>query len=180
MIFQEPQTSLNPSMICGKQISEAVELHSNLRGAKAKERCIQLLAEMQLTDPAKVYSSYPHQLSGGQKQRVMIAMALAGNPRILIADEPTTALDVTVQKSILQLLKDIRQRHQIGIIFITHDLSVVAEVADRIMVMQKGQIVEQGAVTEIFNNPTHPYTRRLIEFRKRINQPVTTTARVTN
>ncbi|MEJ5316099.1 MAG: ABC transporter ATP-binding protein [Tenuifilum sp.] len=180
MIFQEPQTSLNPSMICGKQISEAVELHTNLRGAKAKERCLQLLAEMQLTDPAKVYSSYPHQLSGGQKQRVMIAMALAGNPRILIADEPTTALDVTVQKSILQLLKDIRQRHQIGIIFITHDLSVVAEVADRIMVMQQGQIVEQGTVTEIFNNPTHPYTRRLIEFRKRINQPINATAGVTN
>ncbi len=172
MIFQEPQTSLNPSMLCGKQILEAVELHTGLRGAKAKERCLQLLAEMQLPDPEKVYRSYPHQLSGGQKQRVMIAMALAGNPRILIADEPTTALDVTVQKSILQLLKDIRQKHQIGIIFITHDLAVVSEVADRIMVMQQGQLVEQGSVYEIFNNPQHPYTRRLIEYRKRINQPV--------
>jgi peptide/nickel transport system ATP-binding protein len=172
MIFQEPQTSLNPSMVCGKQILEAVELHTGLRGGKAMERCLQLLAEMQLPDPAKVYHSYPHQLSGGQKQRVMIAMALAGNPRILIADEPTTALDVTVQKSILQLLKGIRQRHQIGIIFITHDLAVVSEVADRAMVMQQGQLVEQGSVEAIFKNPQHPYTRRLIEYRKRINQPV--------
>lgn len=172
MIFQEPQTSLNPSMHCGTQIREAVELHSVLRGERAKERCLQLLAEMQLPNPEKIYSSYPHQLSGGQKQRVMIAMALAGNPRVLIADEPTTALDVTVQKSILQLLKDIRQRHQIGIIFITHDLAVVSEVADRVMVMQQGQLVEQGSVKSIFNNPRHPYTCRLIEFRKRINRPV--------
>lgn len=175
MIFQEPQTNLNPSMRCGTQILEAVELHSGLSGEKAKERCLQLLAEMQLPNPEKIYSSYPHQLSGGQKQRVMIAMALAGNPCILIADEPTTALDVTVQKSILQLLKDIRQRHQIGIIFITHDLAVISEVADRVMVMQQGQLVEQGSVKSIFNTPRHPYTCRLIEFRKRINQPVAET-----
>lgn len=172
MIFQEPHTSLNPSMHCGAQIREAVELHSGLRGKMAKEQCLQLLTEMQLPNPEKIYSSYPHQLSGGQKQRVMIAMALAGNPRILIADEPTTALDVTVQKGILQLLKDILQRHQIGIIFISHDLAVISEVADRVMVMQQGQLVEQGSVEAIFNNPRHPYTCRLIEFRKRINRPV--------
>ena len=172
MIFQEPQTSLNPSMLCGKQIAEAVKLHTGLRGKYVRERCLQLLSEMQLPDPDKVYHSYPHQLSGGQKQRVMIAMALAGNPRILIADEPTTALDVIVQKSILQLLNDVRRKHQVGIIFITHDLAVVAEIADTIMVMQQGRLVEQGSVSQIFGNPQHPYTRRLIEYRKRINQPV--------
>lgn len=171
MIFQEPQTSLNPSMLCGKQILEAVELHTALGGKDAKERCLQLLAEMQLPDPKRIYNSYPHQLSGGQKQRVMIAMALAGNPRVLIADEPTTALDVTVQKSILRLLKDIRHRYQIGIIFITHDLAVVAEVADRVMVMKQGGLVEEGSVSSIFNNPRHPYTRQLIEYRRAISQP---------
>ncbi|HNV53127.1 MAG TPA: ABC transporter ATP-binding protein, partial [Tenuifilaceae bacterium] len=171
MIFQEPHTSLNPSMRCGEQLLEAVELNSGLRGKSAEDRCMDLLAEMQLPDPKKIYSSYPHQLSGGQKQRVMIAFALAGNPKLLIADEPTTALDVTVQKSILALLNDIRNRYQMGIIFISHDLSVIEEVADNVIVMKLGEIVESGKAKEVFNSPSHPYTQALINFRKSLNSP---------
>jgi peptide/nickel transport system ATP-binding protein len=171
MIFQEPHTSLNPSMRCGKQLLEAVELNSGLKGKPAENRCMELLSEMQLPDPGKIYRSYPHQLSGGQKQRVMIAIALAGNPKLLIADEPTTALDVTVQKSILLLLNDIRDKHQIGIIFISHDLSVVEDVADKVMVMKLGEIVESGNAKEVFNSPNHPYTKALINFRKSLNSP---------
>ena len=171
MIFQEPHTSLNPSMRCGKQLLEAVELNSGFKGKAAENRCMELLSEMQLPDPQKIYKSYPHQLSGGQKQRVMIAIALAGNPKLLIADEPTTALDVTVQKSILSLLKDIRKRYQMGIIFISHDLSVIEEVADKVIVMKLGEIVESGKAKEIFNLPNHPYTKALINFRKSLNSP---------
>ncbi|HSA05359.1 MAG TPA: ABC transporter ATP-binding protein, partial [Tenuifilaceae bacterium] len=171
MIFQEPHTSLNPSMRCGKQLLEAVELNSGFKGKAAENRCMELLSEMQLPDPLKIYKSYPHQLSGGQKQRVMIAIALAGNPKLLIADEPTTALDVTVQKSILSLLKDIRNRYQMGIIFISHDLSVIEEVADKVIVMKLGEIVESGKAKEIFNLPNHPYTKALINFRKSLNSP---------
>lgn len=171
MIFQEPHTSLNPSMRCGKQLLEAVELNSGFKGKAAENRCMELLSEMQLPDPLKIYKSYPHQLSGGQKQRVMIAIALAGNPKLLIADEPTTALDVTVQKSILSLLKDIRNRYQMGIIFISHDLSVIEEVADKVIVMKLGEIVESGKAKEIFNSPNHPYTKALINFRKSLNSP---------
>ncbi|MGD9977109.1 MAG: ABC transporter ATP-binding protein [Bacteroidales bacterium] len=171
MIFQEPHTSLNPSMRCGKQLLEAVELNSGLKGKAAENRCMELLSEMQLPDPGKIYKSYPHQLSGGQKQRVMIAIALAGNPKLLIADEPTTALDVTVQKSILALLKEIRRRYSMGIIFISHDLSVVEEVADSVIVMKHGEIVERGIAEEVFNKPNHPYTKSLIDFRKKLNSP---------
>jgi len=169
MIFQEPQTSLNPSMRCGKQIDEAVLLHTTLRGKAIRERSIELLTEMQLPNPEKIYNSFPHQLSGGQKQRVMIAIALAGNPKLLIADEPTTALDVTVQKEILKLLRDIRDQRDISIIFISHDLAVVSEVADNIMVLKQGEIVEKGTVLDIFSNPKHPYTKNLIGFRQKLN-----------
>lgn len=171
MIFQEPHTSLNPSMRCGKQLLEAVELNSGFKGKAAENRCMELLSEMQLPDPLKIYKSYPHQLSGGQKQRVMIAIALAGNPKLLIADEPTTALDVTVQKSILSLLMDIRNRYQMGIIFISHDLSVIEEVADKVIVMKLGEIVESGKAKEVFNSPRHTYTQALINYRKSLNSP---------
>ena len=171
MIFQEPHTSLNPSMRCGKQLLEAVELNSGFKGKTAENRCMELLSEMQLPDPLKIYKSYPHQLSGGQKQRVMIAIALAGNPKLLIADEPTTALDVTVQKSILSLLKDIRNRYQMGIIFISHDLSEIEEVADKVIVMKLGEIVESGNAKVVFNLPEHPYTQSLINYRKSLNSP---------
>ncbi len=171
MIFQEPHTSLNPSMRCGKQLLEAVELNSGLKGKSAEDRCMALLTEMQLPDPKKIYRSHPHQLSGGQKQRVMIAIALAGNPKLLIADEPTTALDVTVQKSILALLNDIRNRYQMGIVFISHDLSVIEEVADKVIVMKLGEIVESGNAKEVFKSPVHSYTQALINFRKSLNSP---------
>jgi len=165
MIFQEPQTCLNPSMRCGKQLLEAVLLNSNLKGNAAKKRCIDLLKEMQLPSPEKVYHSYPHQLSGGQKQRVMIAMALSGKPELLIADEPTTALDVTVQKGLLQLLKLLREKYQMGMIFISHDLGLVSEIADSVIVLQYGKIVEQGSVMQIFQSPQNPYTKGLLASR---------------
>lgn len=167
MIFQEPMTSLNPVYSCGKQISEILMLHKNLRSKEAKERTIELFREVKLPRPESIYNSYPHQISGGQKQRVMIAMAISCNPDILIADEPTTALDVTVQKSILDLLKSLQQKHGMSIIFITHDLGVVAEIADRVLVMYKGKIVEEGEVKKLFTHPEHPYTKGLIACRPR-------------
>jgi peptide/nickel transport system ATP-binding protein len=169
MIFQEPMTSLNPVMKCGKQVVEAIQLHLNFSYKKAKEKTIQLFEEVQLPRPSDIFNSYPHELSGGQKQRVMIAMAMSCNPSVLIADEPTTALDVTVQKTILQLMKKLQQSHGMSILFISHDLGVIAEIADRVLVMYKGKIVEQGNVNEVFKNPAHPYTKGLIACRPSMN-----------
>lgn len=165
MIFQEPMTSLNPVYSCGTQISEALIIHKNLSKKEAKKRTLELFKEVKLPRPESIYGAYPHQISGGQKQRVMIAMAISCNPDILIADEPTTALDVTVQKSILDLLKSLQQKYGMSIIFITHDLGVVAEIADRVLVMYRGKIVEEGKVKDLFTNPQHPYTRGLIACR---------------
>lgn len=165
MIFQEPMTSLNPVFTCGNQVIEAILLHQKTTKAEAKRLTLELFGKVQLPDPERIYKAYPHQLSGGQKQRVMIAMAMSCNPNILIADEPTTALDVTVQKRILELMTDLRQEIDASIIFITHDLGVIAEVADRVIVMYKGKIVEQGTIKDIFVNPQHPYTKSLLACR---------------
>ena len=165
MIFQEPMTSLNPVMRCGAQITESVKLHLGYSNKKAREYVLELFAEVMLPDPARIFRAYPHQLSGGQKQRVMIAMAIACRPDILIADEPTTALDVTVQKNILVLLKSLQQKHDMGLIFISHDLGVIAEIADIVVVMNKGSVVETGNARDIFKHPEHPYTRGLIACR---------------
>ena len=165
MIFQEPMTSLNPVYKCGKQVAESLILHKKLSKKQAYTKTVDLFKEVLLPDPEKAFNSYPHQLSGGQKQRVMIAMAICCNPDILIADEPTTALDVTVQKIILELMKSIQQKHGMSIIFITHDLGVVAEIADEVIVMNKGKIVEKGKVKDIFINPQDPYTKGLLACR---------------
>jgi microcin C transport system ATP-binding protein len=162
IIFQEPMTSLNPLHTIGQQISEAMALHQGARGAKATARIVELLTQVGIPDPASRLGAYPHQLSGGQRQRVMIAMALANEPRLLIADEPTTALDVTVQAQILALLADIRQRMGMSLLFITHDLGIVRRIADVVCVMNKGKIVEQGPVEQVFASPQHPYTRALL------------------
>ncbi len=165
MIFQEPMTSLNPVMRCGKQVMEALLLHKNLSKTEARKKVIDLFTEVQLPDPAGMFERYPHQLSGGQKQRVMIAMAMSCEPDVLIADEPTTALDVTVQKTILELMLKLQQKHGLGILFITHDLGVIAELADTVVVMYKGKIVEKAPVLELFSNPRHAYTRSLLSCR---------------
>jgi peptide/nickel transport system ATP-binding protein len=165
MIFQEPMTSLNPVFTCGEQVKEAIQLHQNLNGKDATEKTIALFNEVQLPRPEHIFESYPHQLSGGQKQRVMIAMALSCNPELLIADEPTTALDVTVQKTILDLLSRLKTERQMAMIFISHDLGVIAEIADEVAVMYKGNIVEQGMSKELFLNPKHPYTKGLLACR---------------
>ena len=165
MIFQEPMTSLNPVMRCGKQITESVKLHLGYSPKKARTYVMELFSEVMLPDPARIFRAYPHQLSGGQKQRVMIAMAIACRPDVLIADEPTTALDVTVQKNILLLLKSLQQKHNMGLIFISHDLGVIAEIADKVVVMNKGKVVESGSAQDIFRHPQHPYTRGLIACR---------------
>lgn len=162
MIFQEPMTSLNPVMTCGNQVTEALMLHEKLNEEEARQRCLDLFNEVKLPVPDQMLDRYPHQLSGGQKQRVMIAMALSCHPRLLIADEPTTALDVTVQKTILELLKELQHKYKMGILFITHDLGVVSELADRVMVMYKGQCLEEGPVDRIFKQPEHPYTKSLL------------------
>lgn len=165
MIFQEPMTSLNPVYTCGDQVMEAILLHQKTSKTEAKKRTLDLFKKVQLPDVERVFKAYPHQLSGGQKQRVMIAMAMSCNPNILIADEPTTALDVTVQKRILGLMSDLSNEIDASIIFITHDLGVIAEIADRVIVMYKGKIVEQGTVKNIFVNPQHPYTKSLLACR---------------
>jgi peptide/nickel transport system ATP-binding protein len=170
MIFQEPMTSLNPVYTCGNQVMEAILLHQKTTKKEAKEKTIELFKTVKLPRAAEIFKSYPHQLSGGQKQRVMIAMAMSCHPSILIADEPTTALDVTVQKTILELMNDLQLQHDMGILFITHDLGVIAELADRVVVMYKGQIVEQGNVLDIFSNPQHPYTKGLLACRPPLNK----------
>ncbi len=162
MIFQEPQSSLNPSIPCGRQVKEALLQHQTLTDKAAKEQVIQAFENVQLPDPERIYTAYPHQISGGQKQRVMIAMALINNPKLLIADEPTTALDVTVQKEIIALLKKLQQQYRMSVLFISHDLELVRVFADRVLVMQDGEIVESGACESVFNNPKHPYTQGLI------------------
>ena len=169
MIFQEPMTSLNPVFTCGDQIVEAIRLHQKVDDAEARVRTLDLLNEVQLPRPESMMKSYPHQLSGGQKQRVMIAMAMSCNPDLLIADEPTTALDVTVQATILDLMRRLQKAHNMSMMFITHDLGVIAEIADDVIVMYKGNIVEQGPVEQIFANPTHPYTKGLLACRPRLD-----------
>ncbi len=165
MIFQEPMSSLNPVFRCGPQVDEVTRIHLGYSREKARAHTLELLRKVQLPDPERMYRAFPHQLSGGQKQRVMIAMAMAAGPKILIADEPTTALDVTVQKAILDLMAGLRKETGAAVIFITHDLGVVAEIADRVLVMYRGKIVEEGSVKEIFSNPRHPYTQGLLACR---------------
>jgi peptide/nickel transport system ATP-binding protein len=165
MIFQEPMTSLNPVLTCGFQITEAIQLHLKLNKADAKKQTIALFNEVQLPRPEAIFDSYPHQISGGQKQRVMIAMALSCTPEILIADEPTTALDVTVQKTIIELLLKLKAERDMSLIFISHDLGVISEIADRVLVMYKGEVVEEAAVKMLFAYPKHPYTKGLLACR---------------
>ncbi|RYZ96997.1 MAG: ABC transporter ATP-binding protein [Sphingobacteriaceae bacterium] len=165
MIFQEPMTSLNPVLTCGYQVTEAIRQHRKVSKADAKQQTIALFNEVQLPRPEAIFDSYPHQISGGQKQRVMIAMALSCNPELLIADEPTTALDVTVQKNIIELLLKLKAERNMSLIFISHDLGVIKQIADRVLVMHNGEIVEQAEVEELFNNPQHPYTKGLLACR---------------
>ena len=165
MIFQEPMTSLNPVQKCGAQVIEMLRQHEEVSSDEARERVIELFREVLLPRPEKIFDSYPHEISGGQKQRVMIAMALINNPDIIIADEPTTALDVTVQKTILELLKSLQEKYGISIIFITHDLGVIAQIADEIVVMYRGHVVEQGPAKDILYNPQQPYTKGLLACR---------------
>ncbi|NMA87483.1 MAG: ABC transporter ATP-binding protein [Tissierellia bacterium] len=162
MVFQDPMTSLNPLKTIGKQVQEAIELHQGLDGDNAKEKTIEILDDVGINEPEKRYHQYPHEFSGGMRQRVVIAMAVACNPRILICDEPTTALDVTIQAQILSLLKDLKEKYSLTVIYITHDLGVVANVADRIAVMYAGDIIEIGLCEEVFYNPQHPYTWALL------------------
>ncbi|MFP4023659.1 MAG: ABC transporter ATP-binding protein [Thiohalospira sp.] len=165
MIFQEPMTSLNPTMTCGKQVEEVLAIHSWQSFKKRYQKVLDLFSEVKLPEPERIYHSYPHQISGGQKQRVMIAMAIALNPAILIADEPTTALDVTVQRAIIDLLNDVQKKYKISIIFISHDLGVIAQIAHQVLVMYNGKIVEKGSVKKILNFPDDPYTKGLIKCR---------------
>ncbi|MFV0530622.1 MAG: ABC transporter ATP-binding protein [Flavobacteriales bacterium] len=169
MIFQEPMTSLNPSLTCGEQVSEAILLHEKTTKKEARQRTVELFNQVLLPDPEQIYKRYPHQLSGGQKQRIMIAMALSCNPSLLIADEPTTALDVTVQKEILLLLKKLQQERDMSVIFISHDLGVIKELCNEVIVMFKGNIVEKNTVDVVFNNPKSSYTKGLIACRPKLD-----------
>ena len=165
MIFQEPMTSLNPVFRCGHQVTEAIQLHQKTSFAEAKTRTLQLFERVKLPDPARIFNAYPHQISGGQKQRVMIAMAMSCNPSLLIADEPTTALDVTVQKTILDLMRELKEESGLSMLFISHDLGVIAEICDRVVVMLQGKIVEEGSVEKVLHQAEHPYTRGLVACR---------------
>ena len=169
MIFQEPMSSLNPSMTCGKQVEEILAQHTNLSKKEIETEVLSLFYRVKLPNINRVYDAYPHEISGGQKQRVMIAMAIACKPDILIADEPTTALDVTVQKNIIALLKSLQNDTKMSIIFITHDLALISEIANRVLVMYKGKIVEQGTVNHVFKNPQHNYTKALLNSRPALN-----------
>jgi len=171
MIFQEPMTSLNPLHTIEKQIGEILEMHQAMVGAAARSRILELLNQVGIREPEKRLTAYPHELSGGQRQRVMIAMALANRPKLLIADEPTTALDVTVQAQILELLRKLKGEHGMSMLFITHDLGIVRKFADRVCVMTKGKIVEEGSVTDVFEHPQHPYTRHLLSSEPRGEPP---------
>ncbi|MGE3906311.1 MAG: dipeptide ABC transporter ATP-binding protein, partial [Reyranellaceae bacterium] len=162
MIFQEPMTALNPVMTCGEQIDEVLETHTKLDPAERKARILAMLEQVRLPDPPRMYESYPHQLSGGQRQRIMIAMALVLEPALLIADEPTTALDVTTQAQILQLIKELQATHGTGVLFITHDFGVVAEIAHRVAVLRYGELVEMGPTEQLLKRPQHPYTKMLM------------------
>jgi len=163
MVFQEPQTSLNPVFTIGEQLAEPLRVHLSLPEPAIRERSLQLLNDVGIDSPGQRLADYPHQLSGGQRQRVMIAMALACGPELIIADEPTTALDVTVQAQILRLINRLQQSHGMSVLYITHDLGVVSQIADRVYVMYAGVIVETGAVEQVFRNPRHPYTQALLE-----------------
>jgi len=162
MVFQDPMTSLNPLKIIGKQVQESIELHQNLKGEEAKKLAIEILGDVGISDPETRYKQYPHEFSGGMRQRVVIAIAVACNPNVLVCDEPTTALDVTIQAQILELLKNLQRKYDLTIIYITHDLGVVANVADRIAVMYAGDIIELGTADEVFFDPKHPYTWALL------------------
>jgi peptide/nickel transport system ATP-binding protein len=165
MIFQEPMTSLNPVMTCGEQVAEVIRCHEGCTAKEAKQKTIRLFDRVRLPSPASMYGRFPHQLSGGQKQRIMIAIAMSCRPDLLIADEPTTALDVTVQKAIIELIRGLQREDRMGVMFITHDLGIVSEIADRVLVMYKGRIVETGPVNEVLTHPRHPYTRALLACR---------------
>jgi len=170
MIFQEPMTSLNPVLTCGFQVTEAMQWHLKITRKEARSKALEWFDEVRLPSPEAIYGAYPHQLSGGQKQRVMIAMAMSCNPNLLIADEPTTALDVTVQKTILELMKELQAKHGMSILFITHDLALVSNFADRVLVMYKGRVVEEDKTDSLFRSPTHPYTAGLLKCRPPSNK----------
>lgn len=170
MIFQEPMTSLNPVFTVGNQIMESIMLHQKLDKKQARDKAIEMITLVGIPRAEAIVDSYPHELSGGMRQRIMIAMALSCNPKLLIADEPTTALDVTIQAQILDLMRDIKQKTQTSIMLITHDLGVVAEMADYVVVMYAGKVIEEGPVNDIFKNPLHPYTRGLLKSKPVINQ----------
>jgi oligopeptide/dipeptide ABC transporter ATP-binding protein len=171
MIFQEPMTSLNPVFTIGNQITEVLKIHTDLQADERKKRVVEILSQVKIPDPMGKYNTYPHELSGGMRQRVMIAMALACNPKILIADEPTTALDVTIQAQVLELLSEIQSEYKMAVMLITHDLGVVAETCQRAIVMYAGQVIEEASVDELFKKPLHPYSRGLMHSAPRLGRP---------